>query len=124
MKVIMAFLFVGLLLCGCSHHRTEAQSQVIGTWISSQGIGKISYNPDGSFLSDWDYNTSHSNIYKGTWQIAGDILTMTPTNILGSKPHEAVGNIDSYKIDQLDERALVCRDISNTNTLLEFTREK
>jgi hypothetical protein len=124
MKVIMAFLLLSLLLCGCGRHQAAAQSPIVGTWKSNESNGEITYDADGSFSSNWHYNISHSNTYIGTWQIAGNTIILTLTNAVGTEPHERVGNVDHYRISRLDGGELIVVDLTRTNVPLAFTREK
>lgn len=105
----MAFLFLGVLLYGCSRRPPKSQSQIVGTWIPSKRAtndalsAELIFSSDGSYSSKMRWTASHSNVFNGQWQIEGDILTVTLTNVTGNEPHDSVGHVMHIKINRLDD---------------------
>jgi hypothetical protein len=101
----MAFLFLGPLLCGCNHHAATLQEKIIGTWINGNTNNTMTFNPDGNYLlkSQMDGYVFRSNILYGQWQIEGDLLIMTLTNVTGTEFSGPTGHVTRVKITHLDE---------------------
>ncbi|HXB60703.1 MAG TPA: hypothetical protein VNU95_14120 [Candidatus Acidoferrales bacterium] len=108
MKVIMAFLFLGLLLSACSRHAIntqQLQQQIIGTWINGNTNDTMTFNPGGNYSFRWYWNEYqfHSNVFKGQWQIEGNFLITTLMNVTGTEDDETLGFVQRFKITRLDE---------------------
>ena len=91
-----------LLLAGCGHHSDAAiRKSLPGTWNEKSGAGKIVFSPDGSFTTGGD--TNHD---AGTWQISGEMLTLTITNSTGTAPVGKLGPTVQGRIIRVDSHSL------------------
>ena len=96
---------------------------IVGPWIREEADceGTNAINSDGGFkeiISELKNNSNNTKIwiYEGTWRISDGVLILTLTNVIGSDPHEPVGNVEYVKIIHLDEYELVAQENSETFT--------
>ena len=96
MRFTLVFIALSLLLTACSR-----QAQIVGTWHEKSGTGEVVFSPDGSFTAGGD-----TNHVAGTWQISGEMLTMTITNSTGPHPVGKVGPTVQGRIIRVDSHLL------------------
>jgi hypothetical protein len=51
-------------------------------------------------------SSGHTNEYAGTWQVRGEIMTLTPTRASGPDPEIQVGDIVHFTIVSVDAHHL------------------
>ena len=91
-----------LLLAGCGHHSDAAiRKSLPGTWHGKSGTGEVVFSPDGSFTTGGD--TNHD---AGTWQISGEMLTVTITNSTSPPPVGKIGPTVQGRIIRVDSHFL------------------
>jgi hypothetical protein len=109
-----------LLLTACGRHEAKSQNQLVGTWART-GSGAMTLAADGSFRSGWTNRLANPTTdwtYEGTWKVQDGFLICVVTN--ASSRHAtnvaAVGDVERYRIIQLDGTQLITESGGQTNS--------
>lgn len=112
----LALLAMCMFLMSCERSDSRLRQQAVGTWGKQEG--EITFDSLGIFHSRWGSNKPVD--FFGTWEVKNGILMATSTNIdsHGFTNMPPVGQVDSFRIIQVDASRLVLEIDGHTNSYI------
>ena len=119
MRLARTFLFLILLLAGCSRPDAQLSHEIVGVWLHELPGTPVllTIGSDGGFASNMWYPNLHPNLtntWSGTWEVSNGVFITTSTKSNGVPIHF----VSRCRIVQLDRHVLTCEiDYLNNGTI-------